>query len=211
MKRSLVLKEIEKRAYRISRENGLFEFSIGLIYLGLFLSQFLHIMNIELPVNLFIGATPSLIMYWVIKKYIIAPRMGRVVFSSERKKRLKSLLYSLVIVVIVQIGGILLIKYYPASMKLGNDLIVSVILSLLFVFLPFSLISYYKDYLFGYFIAVVSSFIWPLTIIFDIYLNIPHLIKYLFLILGFVFCVIGVTKLIKFVTMYPIHDKSETP
>jgi hypothetical protein len=168
-------------------------------------------MNIELPVNLFIGATPSLIMYWVIKKYIIAPRMGRVVFSSERKKRLKSLLYSLVIVVIVQIGGILLIKYYPASMKLGNDLIVSVILSLLFVFLPFSLISYYKDYLFGYFIAVVSSFIWPLTIIFDIYLNIPHLIKYLFLILGFVFCVIGVTKLIKFVTMYPIHDKSETP
>jgi hypothetical protein len=104
------LKEIERRAFQFTFQDGLWDIFVGIIYLNFAITANINdwIMSdfwssiVMLPVNLL-----GIAGVYAAKKHIITPRIGLVQFSQRRKKRLRNLTTVLVITLIfgVVLGG----------------------------------------------------------------------------------------------------------
>ena len=192
------LKRIEKRAYNMSQKDGLFELFTGLVFIGIFLSQILSGLSINRPLNLLIPILPVCLIYWVLKKRLIDPRKGVVRFGPARKLKLKRFLYFELVFIVLQLLVLLFLKLGLLNMDIHNEFVIACLLSLILVFVPLSLIAFFKDYWPAYLVAIISSLIWPATVFMANYMDIDNCIKYIFLIPGLIFTTFGIIGLIIF-------------
>lgn len=85
------LKELESKAYRSVYQDGLWDVLIGSFFLMFviipFLSPFLG--DFWSSALLIPGLTMVYLVVWLVRKYIVLPRMGSVEFGDWRKSRLK--------------------------------------------------------------------------------------------------------------------------
>jgi hypothetical protein len=80
------LKEIERRAYRSTFSDGVYDIQFGLIFLIFALIAVFEVNGI----SRFVGYALlllALVIPWLGKRYITIPRMGQVEFGRKRKKR----------------------------------------------------------------------------------------------------------------------------
>jgi hypothetical protein len=167
---SINLKEIERKAFRATYEDGLWD-----IYFGLMLMSMAIFMarpesgfgpwNI-LPLLGFF--TLAYLVFWAGKKYITLPRMGQVVFGPCRRRKKRTMIVVLGILVLAHLGIVLLSIFgrtdpeFGARLSawLGSDdsgqLLVAAIGSF-FVGPSMLLIAYFKDFPRGYYIAILMS------------------------------------------------------
>ncbi len=165
------LRQIEKKAYRTTFEDGLLDINIGgvLASFGLLNAipedDSLTILRFGLFV---LGMILSTLVYQLGKRFISEPRMGQVTFSPKRQHR-KS---TLVIVLSVNVGLQALFVLFTflllnnpglaarfgiiSSNHISERLLVSVIAAL-FVGLPMTLIAYISDFQRAYYIAILLS------------------------------------------------------
>jgi len=197
------LRTIEKRAYNLSQKHGQFELFSGLVFTGIFSSLILSDFNIKMPLNLLIPIIPVYLAYLVINNFIIKPRMGVVKYGPVRRLKLKRLLIITLIIIVLQLAGLISLKLGFLNQHLNNDLLIASLLSFLFIFTPFALIAYYRDYWPAYLLAITSSFIWPETVLLSNYLDSASCIKYIFLSLGLFFIVLGMIRFIIFLKENP--------
>ena len=195
----LNLKEIERKAFRSTYEDGLWDLYYGLVVVGM--SIFIYRpeagyspMNIILS-TVIIGLSGAL--FWVGKKYITVPRMGQVKFGPERKQKAKRLaiilggfvLFQAVLVGLTALGwtnlfdaGLLVVALIGSSI-LGTSMIV---------------VAYFSDFPRGYYIAVLMA----LAVFLMIYANQPIYA----ILIGLAIIISGVALLVRFLKKYPKPD-----
>ena len=213
MNSQLNLKELERKAFRSTYQDGLWDMNMGLIVIGMALFVFrpdegYGARNIIMMVLSFSLAN---LIFWVGKKFVTVPRMGQVSFGPLRKKKNRTLAIIMGAIVLVQAGFVLLTAAGWLNAGFGAKLssllggsperMLVAALGSLFVGPPMILIAFFSDFTRGYYIAVLMALAVFLMILFNqpIY---PILI-------GVLILVPGVVLFVRFLRKYPLHREEE--
>lgn len=108
MKPADSLKEIERRAYRSTFADGLYDIPFGLVFLILAWIPVLEAAGISRFYGYGLFVFPILIP-WLGKRYITSPRLGAVEFGSKRKARSRFLFWTGAVVVVLTLPLVLMI------------------------------------------------------------------------------------------------------
>ncbi len=209
---SISLKELERKAYRSTYQDGLFD-----IYWGGTIASFTvfadslygadSLTSWQRLLIFLAGCGISNLIFWVGKRFITLPRIGQVKFGPARRRRLRTLIIVLSVLVGIQVlivaftAGLLqfpaLRSWFgfiniPQSM---GTLIVSG-LGALFVGPSLALIAYFIDFPRGYYIAAVMSTAVFCLIWFDNAL--------LMLVAGALIILPGIFLFIRFLIQHPL-------
>lgn len=214
MSQDLDLKAVERKAFRSTYQDGLWDINLGLIVIGMaiFVSRpkegysalnILWLMVICLTANL---------IFWAGKRFVTVPRMGQVRFGEIRKQKARTLAIIMAVFVLVQGGVVLLTALSWKNPELGakissvlnagdmERLVVATVGSL-FVGPSFILVAYFNDFLRGYYIAILMALAVFLMILFNqpIY---P-------LILGGLIIVPGLVLFVQFLRQHPLPSQED--
>jgi len=156
------LARIERRAWTSYFDDGLFDILLGLL---LFIVWVSALLGESLPSRLWGYGVYALLVgmacvtFWAGKRFITAPRLGRVVFGPARKARRRKTAIILAVQIIV---GMLLTGMLAAALLRvplgGAPFSRSTLLAIavgLWVMIGVSLIAYFLDYTRGYLIATL--------------------------------------------------------
>jgi hypothetical protein len=208
MSTKLDLFQIERRAYRSVFQDGLKDVYYGLIIISMAAFLFRPAEGYS-PANILLalgGYCLSYLLFWSGKKFITLPRMGQVRFGEARKKRRRTMITILSIIVVIQVGFVLYTGLVWLNSDGGNhlnnllndremmDLVVASIGALI-VGSGMTLVAYFQDFSRGYYIAVVMM----LAVFLMIYLNQPIYP----IILGALIILPGIVLFIRFIQKYP--------
>jgi hypothetical protein len=208
----LDLKHVERKAYRSTYQDGLWDVYMGLVVVGL--SIYAHRPEGGFSVINWIGFVVTFvianIIFWVGKKFITTPRMGQVRFGLIRQQKRKTLAIIMGIVVLIQIIVVGLTTFGWLNPVFGSKLFGSVnmehlavsALAALFVGPPMLFIAFMNDFPRGYYIAILMA----LAVFLIIYLNQPLYP----LILGGLIIVPGLVLFIRFLRTYPLPQGDES-
>lgn len=171
MSTQLDLKEIERKAFRSTYQDGLLDICIALVLGSMALLMFNVVQDNGSWIYValaFLGVCAGELIFWAGKKFVTLPRMGQVKFGEIRRKRTKTLALTLVVVVLIQVGIVLLTAGVWAIPAWGDkfqelfpgrnttDLLVATV-GALFVGPSMMAIAYFGDFPRGYYIALVMT------------------------------------------------------
>ena len=212
MLNTIDLKQIERKAYRSTYQDGLWDIYMGVVVvlMGFFLyhpeSGYSAINIITMVLLLSLAYS----LFWAGKKYITLPRMGQVRFGPIRQRRKKTMAIILGVIVLIQfifVGLTAVSRYYPqvggrlfGSTDAGLTIVAAI--GSLFVGLPMLLMAYMNDFPRGYYIAVLMS----LAVFLMILTNQPLYPA----VSGILIIIPGVVLLINFLKKYPLPRRDET-
>ena len=212
MSQDIDLKALERKAFRSTYEDGLWDIQLGLIVIAMAIFVFRPAEGYG-PLNLIglvIAFSVANLIFWAGKKFITVPRMGQVRFGESRKQKARTLAVILAVFVLVQAGVVLLTALGWKNPELGakifsglnagdmERLMVATVGSL-FVGPSFIVIAYFSDFLRGYYIAILMALAVFLMILFNqpIY---P-------LIIGVLIVVPGLVLFVKFLRQHPLPSQ----
>jgi hypothetical protein len=210
MLNTIDLKQIERKAFRSTYEDGLMD-----IYLGVIVAAsgiFMHrpesgYSAINIIVMLLIFAVLQG-LYQAGKKYITLPRMGQVRFGPLRRQKKRSMAIILGIIVLVQafLVGLTFIgwmseKLFASFGDYNSERLAVAALASLFVGPPMLVMAFLNDYPRGYYIAVLMA----LAVFLMILTNQPIYT----LVIGGLIIVPGMMLFVRFLRKYPIPQGGE--
>jgi hypothetical protein len=213
MSTQLNLKEIERKAFRSTYEDGLWDIYFGLIVICMSIFIYRPASGYS-PTNIILALLAMSVAYslfWAAKKYITVPRMGQVRFGDIRKKKKTTMTVFLSFVVLVQLIllGLTTLGWLDpeVSARVNGflksrdlmDLTVALIGSLIVVS-GMTLTAYFSDFPRGYFIAAMMA----LAVFLMIYLNQP---AYPILI-GTLMIIPGTVLFFRFLKKYPLPGEA---
>lgn len=209
----LNLKEIERKAFRSTYQDGLWDMLWGAIVMAMAIS--LHRPEDGYgPANIILAMVVPVVaggLFWLGKKLITLPRMGQVRFGPARKRKGRTLAVILGLVVLVQAGIVGLtavgwlnpqvaaqINGFLADHSLERLAVAA--LGSLFVGPAMILIAYFSDFPRGYYVAIMMS---PAVFVM-ILLNRPIYA----LIIGGLIVLPGLVLFVRFLKRYPLSQES---
>ena len=208
----LNLKETERRAFRFTYQDGLWDMYFGAIVMAMAAFMYRPEDGYS-PANIIAAVAIIAVaggLFWLGKRFITLPRMGQVRFGPARKRKARTLAIILGLVVLVQAGIVGLTALDWLSPDVGaqvNDflagrslerLAVATVASL-FVGPPMILIAYFSDSPRGYYIAVMMS----LAVFLMILLNQPIYA----VIVGGLIILPGLVLFVRFLKRYPLPQE----
>jgi hypothetical protein len=209
MTNQINLKEIERKAFRSTYQDGLWDLYLGLVVVAMAIFIYRPPEGYG-PANIFLmiaAFSLAYALFWAGKKFITLPRMGQVRFGPRRKRRALTLALILGAVVLVQAGVVALSVLGWLNPQVGAainnflqdrdvmDLAVAAI-GALFIGPSMILIAYLTDFPRGYYIAIMMS----LAVFLMIWLNQP---VYPILIGGLI-ALPGLALFVSFLRKYPL-------
>ena len=208
MTEQIDIKELEKKAWKSTFQDGLWDIYIGLIlsslgfsWLGSFFGLPETIGNLITLFSWDIGAMGILLLG---KKYITQPRMGLVKFGPRRKKKKKKLTVFLVLNVVILIITVLLTMLGFLQLLIIPGFLFMLAVGLIFITVPFSIIAYFLQlkrlYLYallGGFSLFFSELLFPIT-------GSPINDFVIFGVVGMIIIVTGLVIFIRFLRNYPL-------
>jgi hypothetical protein len=215
MTTQLSLKEIERKAFRSTYQDGLWDLYYGLIVICMSIFVYRPASGYS-PLNIVLALSAMGVahaLFWAGKKFVTLPRMGQVQFGVQRKKRRLTLVIVLSVVVLIQVALVVFQLLAWANPELGAkfnglipernvmDLVVASV-GALFVGPSMILVAYFKDFPRGYFIAVMIA----LAVFLMIYLNQPIYP----IIIGVLIALPGMVLFVRFLQKYPLL-REESP
>ena len=215
MSASLDLKELERKAFRSTYQDGLLDMLFGAIVMAMagFMYRPEEGYSLTNLIVFVLAMAVGNVLFWVGKWFITLPRMGQVRFGPARKQKGTTLAIILGLVVLVQVGIVGLTAFGWLNPQVGaqiNDFLAGrglerlavAAVGSLFVGPSLILIAYLGDYPRGYYIAVMMSLAVFLMILF----NQP---VYALIIGGLVFLP-GLVLFVRFLKTYPLRQESLT-
>ena len=212
MSAMLDLKEIERKAFRSTHQDGLWDMWAGVVVMAMAIFMYRPEAGYS-PTNIImamvsIAAAGGLLLAG--KMLITVPRMGQVRFGPARKQKGRTLAIILGIVVLVQVGIVGLTALGWLDPQMGakiNDFLADhslerlavAALGSLFVGPAMILIAYFMDFPRGYYIAVMMS----LAVFLMILLNRPIYA----LIIGGLILLPGLVLFVRFLKRYPLPQE----
>jgi hypothetical protein len=209
MSTQLNLKEIERRAFRSTYQDGLWDLYFGLIVICVSFFIYRPASGYS-PMNIILMTCTMVVAYglfWAGKKFITLPRMGQVRFGEQRKKRRRTMIIVLGALVLIQVVFLSLQLWAWANPEMGKninrfladknimDLAVASIGALM-VGTGMLLAAFFTDFPRGYYIALMFS----LAVFLMIYLNQPVYP----IIIGILIAIPGLVLLVRFLKKYPL-------
>ena len=212
MSAMLDLREIERRAFRSTYQDGLWDMCWGAIVMAMAISMHRPEDGYG-PANIILATVVPVVaggLFWLGKKLITLPRMGQVRFGPARKRRGRTLAIILGLVVLVQAGIVGLTALGWLNPQVGAKIngfladhslerLAVAALGSLFVGPSMILIAYFIDFPRGYYIAVMMS----LAVFLMILLNRP---VYAVVIGGLIFLP-GLVLFVRFLKRYPLPQE----
>ncbi len=205
MSSTIDLKQIERKAFRFTYQDGLLDILMGFMVaaMSIFVYRPAGGYSARNIIWLLLIFAVGQILFWVGKKYVTLPRMGQVRFGPARQQRKKNLAIVMVIVIFFQAGVVALTTLGWRNPAIGTRLFGNVslehlavaALGSLFVGPTMLFIAYMNDFLRGYYIAILMA----LAVFLMIYINQPIYP----LIIGGVILLPGLVLFIRFLKMYP--------
>ncbi len=208
MKSSLNLKEIEKRAFRSTYEDGLWD-----IYYGLMIILMAGILTRPIEgygwvnlVFLVAGYAAAFLLFRAGKKYITVPRLGMVTFGEIRKKKNHTMRLILVVFLFLQI--LLLVGTFVAlvnpvagnwldrQLAGNNELLLVSLVAALILCVGIPIVAYFSDFSRGYYIAILMALAVFVMLFFERALY-P-------IIIGLLIVLSGLVLLFRFLKRYPL-------
>jgi hypothetical protein len=215
MENQINLKEIEKRAFRSTYQDGLWDIYYGLIvvFMAIFLDrpeEGFTSLNIIL---MLIGFAAAYGLFFLAKRFITSPRLGQVKFGGVRKKRNKIFAWvmgSFIFCQVILLGITTLGWLNPAFGERLSALIGGHSNEYLFVSLIGSCIvgigmlvsAYFSEFLRGYYIAILMA----LAVFLMLFYDQPVFPA----IIGALIIIPGVMLLVRFLRQYPLHPAEVT-
>jgi len=212
MSAMLDLKEIERRAFRSTYQDGLWDMCWGAIVMAMAISMHRPEDGYG-PANIILATVVPVVaggLFWLGKKLITLPRMGQVRFGPARKQRGRTLAIILGLVVLVQAGIVGLTALGGLDPQVGAQIngfladhslerLAVAALGSLFVGPAMILIAYFSDFPRGYYIAIMMS----LAVFVMILLNRPIYA----LIIGGLIVLPGLVLFVRFLKRYPLSQE----
>jgi len=212
MSQEINLKEIERKAFRSTHQDGLWDILLGLIVISMAVYMYRPDEGYG-PRNqllMLAGFSLSFLVFWAGKQFITVPRMGLVLFGPLRKRKATTLAIIMGAVVLVQVGIVLFtvggwlnadlaakINSLLGEANLGRMAVAAI--GSLFIGPSMILVAYFTDFGRGYYIAILMS----AAVFLMILLNKPIYP----LIIGLLIILPGVVLFIRFLQKYPLRDK----
>lgn len=210
MSTQLDLKQIERKAFRATYQDGLWDIYMGLIvvFMAIFLYRPAEGYS---PVNLVLGLLGILlaqILYRAGKVFITIPRLGQVTFGEIRKRKKITLAIIMGLFVLIQAGIVGLTALAGANPQVGAafaglfqtrdaERLAVATIGALMVGVGMILSAYFSDFPRGYFIAILMA----LAVFLMIYVNQPVFP----ILIGAVIILTGLTFLVRFLQQYPLR------
>ncbi len=210
MSMQLNLKEIERKAFRATYQDGLWDMYLGLVVVSMAIFVYRPESGYS-PLNIILAVLLIALDYSLFragKKYITQPRLGQVQFGAVRKQKKQTLAIILGVFVLIQVGLVGLTAFAAANPEIGaavsnsiNNrslelLIVSAIGSLI-VGTSMIVMAYFSDFPRGYYIATMMA----LGTFLMIYLNHPVYP----IVIGGLIVLPGLALFVNFLKRYPLR------
>lgn len=209
------LNELERKAFKSTFQDGLWDLYLGLLLLVMGIGPLLY--NVGIPVlwNLVILAALAMLIlaaFWTAKKFITVPRMGRVKFGpkSQARKKKAAIVFAISVLAGIVLFVVALALFNASSQRQNPELIMLIIpaAGALTVILVFGLGAYYLGFDRLYLIGVLYALPLPLLILVDKLTGID---------LGFIatagpaaaILLVGTVIFIRFLRDYPIPAAEE--
>jgi MFS family permease len=207
------LKDLERRAYRSTFQDGLWDLYLGGIMACLGILGIIPSMEDETWVWL-IGYTVLiggvLALFILGKKYITVPRLGAVKYGAKRKRRKMILTIIMSLTVLINLVFVLLtmgVIKAPIWMQnsvddLSRQGILNVLIAVaagLFVTVIMCIVAYFIEFMRGMYIALLFG----TGIFIDMYFDLPVVM----LVFGILAAIPGLILLIRFIRKYPKQSK----
>lgn len=209
MSNQINLKEIERKAYLATFQDGLWDIMFGLVVVAMALFMYRPETGFR-PTNVALSVLTVFVanlLFQLGKRYITLPRMGLVKFGPMRKRKMTRLAIVLGVIVLLQVVLLGLtafgwlnpeaadsINSFLASRDLMDVAVAAI--SALIVGVSFSVIAFFNDFTRGFYIALLAS----LATFLMIYLNQP---LYPILI-GALILLPGLVLFVRFLRAYPL-------
>jgi len=210
MSTELNLKEIERKAFRSTYQDGLWDMNLGLIVV--FMSIFIYRpASGYSPWNIILSSLLIALangIFWAGKKFITLPRMGQVRFGAMRKRKGRTLAIILGAFILLQVGLVGMTALGWVNPAVGEKLngflperdstlpVVAAIGSLM-VGISMIMIAYFSDFPRGYYIAIMMA----MAVFLMIYLNQPVYP----VIIGGLIILPGLVLFVRFLKTYPLQ------
>ncbi|MFC2028579.1 hypothetical protein ACFLTX_01505 [Chloroflexota bacterium] len=205
------LKEIERKAFRSTYQDGLWDMHYGLIIISMAIfvyrpAEGYSPINIVMAVLMF---SLSYTLFTIGKKMITLPRMGMVTFGPIRKKKGKTLAAILAVFILLQVillgftaTGWLTQTLNKIQPEGTSELWMVALIGSLIVGTSMIVIVHFSDFTRGYYIAILMS----LAVFLMIYLNQPIYP----VIIGLVILLPGLVLFFRFLKQYPLEKQESS-
>lgn len=204
------LKELEKKAYRSTFQDGIWDVFLGIMLLNMAISVLLTTMDFTLlqsALGLAVISIPltafGLAFFILGKKYITVPRMGYVEFGPKRKSNRRKSIFVLSISAILGLLVFILTMSGKFSYVLRVKFPVIPIVFTLNVIIVFSILAYFFDferlYIYAFLYAVPFVIGKPLQQI----TGYRYMLTTLLFISSSIMITIGLVFFVRFINKYP--------
>jgi hypothetical protein len=215
MNTPLSLKELERKAFRSTYQDGLWDLYAGLIVvsMAIFVYRPASGYNLKNIVLALISMAVAQTLFWAGKKYITLPRMGQVSFGEGRKRRRRFMVIVLGTLVVVQVALFiltLLVWMKPEWTGVARnhipdghamDLTVASIGALM-VGLGMVLVAFFRDFPRGYYIAILIA----VAVFLMLFLNEPIYP----IVIGIIIAIPGSVLFVRFLHKFPLQCEEKS-
>ncbi len=204
MKRPDSLKEVERRAYRSTFDDGIYDIVFGFAFLILAWISSLHYVSIPK----IYGYTLLVLLPFVAilcKRYISTPRLGAVEFGMRRRSKKRFLIVICVTILFLQMPLLMMSSKASAFGLIGANLFVPSLP--IMIIAPLLIVAaYFIDYPRMYIYAAILFFVIPHAAFMNRFVDYPVNCLISFGIPGLVILVYGVVLLSQFMKKYPLPN-----
>jgi hypothetical protein len=213
METPLDLKEIERKAFRSTYQDGLWDMYLGLVVvcMSIFVYRPADGYNVKNIFMVVLMITVASGLYQTCRKYITLPRMGEVRFGEVRKRKKRTLAIILGMFILFQVGLVGLTALGWSNPGIGetwfdnpsvhaSSLPIVASLGSLMVGISMLVKAYFSDFPRGYYIALMMA----LAVFLMIYLNQPVYP----IIIGGLIIIPGLVLFLRFLKTYPQHREN---
>ena len=211
MAEKIDLKELEKKAYKLTFQDGFWDIFIGMIFMAFALMPLGDVFGLPEMIGMLLislGWNIGAVVFMILgKKYVTVPRIGMIKFGPKRKadqRKVKiylgiNVLFGVVVLLMQMTGnfGFITIQRFALSILLG-----------LFISLPFGVMAYFLDFPRLYIYALLGGLGFFLIDVFELFTSGSLSIILVFGIMGGSIVIVGIVFLIKFLRKYPLPKET---
>ena len=206
------IKEMEKKAWISTFQDGLWDIYFGLLIMGIgfsWLGGFFGLPEtLDVLLTLFSWDIGVLLVFFVGKKYVTRPRMGFVKFGQIRKKRNKILGLFIGLMVVFTLITFIFTILGAFQLQLPGFMVM-LLIGLLFITLPFSIVAYFLQLKRLYIYALLGGFgLFTSELLVPI-IGAPYHDIITFGGIGLVISITGLTIFLKFLQKYPLKKEED--
>ena len=204
------LEEMEKKAWKSTFQDGLWDLYFGLIIMGIgfsWLGGFFGLPEtVDVLVTLISWDIGAMIIFFLCKKLITQPRMGLVKFGQKRKKRNKFLALFLGFMVAFTLTTFIFTLLGIFQLHLPGFLVM-LLIGLLFITLPISLLAYFLQMRRLYLYALLGGLGLFISELLQPIIGTPYHDIITFGGIGLIITITGLTLLFKFFQKYSLKGQ----